>query len=452
VRNASILVVDDDRCSLDFMRLALSGEFAQVRTATGGIEALLALEASVPDLVITDLRMPDMDGLELLQLVKERWPEVPLILVTVEQEIATVVEAVQRGATNYLTKPVSPSSLCSIAVRALATTCASKTTADRSVPEILGSSRCMVRARHLVCLAARSDVNVLITGETGTGKELVARAIHRLSSLARGPFIAHNCAVSPQDLFESQFFGHRRGAFTGADRDHRGLLEQADGGVLFLDELECLSLQHQGKLLRFLDDGRIQPVGAEQDRLVAVRILSATNREPERMLADGSLREDLYYRLRGFEIRLPPLRGRRQDIARLAEHFLSGTGKVLTPEALETLQGFHWPGNVRHLRNVLLSGRSMADGGTLDRRHLSIEPASGDHPGNQGSWHPTVGNEGHPLPPVGAGPGTHRSLRDLEREALMEALRAAQGHRGQAARNLGIHRSTLRRKLRDFGS
>jgi len=450
VRNASVLVVDDDRCSLDFMRLALSGEFAQVRTATGGIEALLALEASVPDLVITDLRMPDMDGLELLQLVKERWPEVPLILVTVEQEIATVVEAVQRGATNYLTKPVSPSSLCSIAVRALATTCASRTTADRSVPEILGSSRCMVRARHLVCLAARSDVNVLITGETGTGKELVARAIHRLSSLSRGPFIAHNCAVSPQDLFESLFFGHRRGAFTGADRDHRGLLEQADGGVLFLDELECLSLQHQGKLLRFLDDGRIQPVGSEQDRVVAVRILSATNREPERMLADGSLREDLYYRLRGFEIQLPPLRGRRQDISRLAEHFLSGTGKILTSGALDALRAFHWPGNVRQLRNALQSARALASGAMIGNRDLSLTPVSRGVLGAVGTRVLEPGAEESSLKPSPepAKIASGGSLRSLERQALLDALRTAQGHRGKAAQALGIHRSTLRRKLR----
>jgi len=450
VRNASVLVVDDDRCSLDFMRLALSGEFAQVRTATGGIEALLALEASVPDLVISDLRMPDMDGLELLQLVKERWPEVPLILVTVEQEIATVVEAVQRGATNYLTKPVSPSSLCSTAARALATTCASRIPADRSVPEILGSSRCMVRARHLVCLAARSDVNVLITGETGTGKELVARAIHRLSGLSRGPFVAHNCAVSPQDLFESQFFGHRRGAFTGADRDHRGLLEQADGGVLFLDELECLSLQHQGKLLRFLDDGRIQPVGSEQDRLVAVRILSATNREPERMLADGSLREDLYYRLRGFEIGLPPLRRRRQDIAGLTEHFLSGTGKALTPEALETLQAFHWPGNVRQLRNVLRSAGAQVTGGRINGRNLSLPSISGGIRRAMGTRVPEPeAEESSPKrPPEPQEIAIDGSLKDLERQALLDALRTAQGHRGKAAQALGIHRSTLRRKLR----
>src|SRR6185436_17038055 len=157
-----------------------------------------------------------------------------------------------------------------------------------------------------------------------------------------------------------------------ADRDHRGLLEQADGGVLFLDELECLSLQHQGKLLRFLDDGRIQPVGSEQDRVVAVRILSATNREPERMLADGSLREDLYYRLRGFEIRLPPLRGRRQDISRLAEHFLSGTGKILTSGALDALRAFHWPGNVRQLRNALQSARALASGAMIGARELSL--------------------------------------------------------------------------------
>ena len=319
-----ILVVDDDPSALQYMGLALSQGFGPIRSASGGLQALLSMEKELPALVVSDLRMPGMNGLELLAITKERWPETPFILVTVEQEVATVVDAVRQGATNYLVKPVSPAALCMAASRALATASLARNTVDRSAHEIIGTCRATLQVRHLVSLAARSDMNVLITGETGTGKELVARAIHRLSSLARGPFVAHNCAVTPADLFESQFFGHRRGSFTSAEKDQPGLLEEADGGILFLDELECLSLAHQAKLLRVLDDGEVRPVGSRDSRVVSVRYLSATNHDPESMLRCWTLREDLYYRLRGFEIRLPPLRERPQDILPLARALQGG--------------------------------------------------------------------------------------------------------------------------------
>jgi len=402
--------------------------------------------------VVTDLRMPGVDGLELLGLIKERWPETPVILVTVEEDIATVVEAIQKGAVNYLTKPATAAALCSAVARALATSHHAEAAAAGILPEILGDSRDMARVRHFVAVAARSDVNVLITGETGTGKEIVSRAIHRLSKLSKGPFVAHNCAVSPHDLFESQFFGHRRGAFTGAERDHHGLLERADGGVLFLDEMECLSPTHQGKLLRFLDDGRFQPVGCEQERAVSVRILSATNQHPERMLEEGALREDFYYRLCVFEIRLSPLRNRRQDIHPLAQHFLTSTGFHLGPEALESLQNYDWPGNIRQLRNVLARACAVARGGVIKPADLTLKPrheggAPSEAVPERGPARKTV------LQPLfGSDDGTGgENLRDLERRALRAALDANQGHRGQAARALGIHRSTLRRKLRDLG-
>jgi DNA-binding NtrC family response regulator len=449
MRNASILVVDDDPDSLGFMALALKEEFSEVRSATGGLEALLCLEASVPDLIVSDLRMPDLDGLELLKLVKERWPEVSVILVTVEQDIARVVEAVQGGATNYLTKPVAPTLLCSAAVRALATTRIALGV-DRSIPEIVGSSPCMIQVRHMIAMAARSDVNVLITGETGTGKELVARAIHRLSSLSAGPFLAHNCAVSPQDLFESLFFGHRRGAFTGADRDHRGLLEEANGGILFLDELECLSLPHQAKLLRVLDDGQVQPVGSEECRAVSVRFLAATNRDAGELMSEGNLREDLSYRLAGIEIRLPPLRERRRDVPQLVAHFLNDSGIILDPRAAEILQTHSWPGNVRQLRNVLHGMRSQVLRGVLEPRHLLALLRGGNGPRHRSEPRATL-PDGSDVPasqgPSEAGP----SLRAVEDLALREALRVSDGHKGRAARALGIHRSTLRRKMKELG-
>ena len=285
-------------------------------------------------------------------------------------------------------------------------------------------------------------MNVLITGETGTGKELVARAVHRLSSLARGPFVPHNCAVSPQDLFESLFFGHRRGAFTGAERDQRGLLEEADGGILFLDELECLSPSHQAKLLRVIDDGQVQPVGSVEPRTVTVRFLSATNQNADAMLSRGTLRDDLYYRLRGLEIRIPPLKQRREDIPALALHFLAGSGCRTTPSAMEALLTFSWPGNVRQLRNVLQGACAAATGGAIERAHLAFGPRSTRESGAP------VSTEVPESEPAGA---EGRTFREMERVALLDALRASGGQRGKAARALGIHRSTLRRKMRNFG-
>ena len=424
----SLLVVDDDSLAARYMRLALARDYDDVRCAASGAAALEAVESKAPDVVLTDLRMPSMDGLELLARLRARWPAVAVILVTVEQDVEVVVEAVQRGAVNYLIKPVSPAVLATAVRKALATASASPMDRPGGV-DLIGPSDALGRVRELVTLAARSDANVLITGETGTGKELVARAIHRRSRLASGPFVAHNCAVTPADLFESQFFGHRRGAFTGADREHAGLLKEADGGILFLDELECLSPAHQAKLLRVLDDGVVRPVGSAEPRTVCVRVLSATNRSPESMLADGGLREDLYYRLRGLEVRLPPLHQRRGDIRALAEHFLEGSQVGLSMEALDALERYAWPGNVRQLRSVLAGALQVARSGLIGREDLGLDAGMGcAAPGHEDG-----------------------TLKDLERDAILRALQAAGGNRIHAARALGIHRSTLRRKMDGLG-
>jgi DNA-binding NtrC family response regulator len=433
----SLLVVDDDPASLTYMALALRQAGHSVRVAENGVRALLAMEREIPALVISDLQMPAMGGLELLTRIKERWPAVPVVLVTVETDIVTVVEAVQRGALNYLVKPVAPAVLQAAAAKALARVSRASEPAMSNAPEIVGSSAAIVQVRHMVALASRSDVNVIIVGETGTGKELAARGIHRLSDLTSGPFVAHNCALTPPDMFDSEFFGHRRGAFTGADRDRAGILREADGGVLFLDELECLSLAHQAKLLRVLDDGEIRPLGSEQSRPVSVRFVAATNRVPEAMLANKELREDLYYRLRGFQIELPPLRDRREDIALLAEHFLAGSHSSLTARALEKLDRYPWPGNVRQLRNALRSASAVAGAQAIDAHHIDLA-ASG------GRITPVPGV------PTSDPPGK-MTLNDAERQAIAQALEAHGGNLSRAAKLLGIHRSTLRRKLRELG-
>ncbi len=432
MKGGKVLVVEDDSAAAQYLTLALVEEGYDVRSVVNGVEALLAMEAQLPDLVISDLRMPEMDGLGLLTRVKQRWPALPFILVTVEEDVSTVVEAVQLGALNYLVKPIAPPALIS-AVGTAFSFLAGQSVEDQKLPEIVGVSRSIVEVRHLVIVAGRSGVNVLVTGETGTGKELVARAIHRCSKLSKGPFVAQNCGAIPQELFESQFFGHRRGAFTGADRDHVGVLERADGGVLFLDELESLSQLHQAKLLRVIDDGEVRPLGSSEARQVAVRFVAAANREPREMIATRELREDLYYRLCGFEIHLPPLKDRGGDVHDLARHFLGAGSAGITDEAREWLACQRWPGNVRQLQNALRGAQSVAAEGRIGLRHLQQGMAGSVSAG------PREAESGAP-----ARAGT---LEAAEWEAVQRALAAAAGNRSAAARLLGIDRSTLRRKI-----
>ena len=422
----SILVVDDDPACARYLSLALRGEGYDVRLAANGVEAILALESARPDLVISDLQMPVMGGLELLDHARLRWPDVPFIVVTVDHDVATVVEAMKLGAINYLLKPATAASIVNAAQKAMA---APRVAAprDEGVPEILGVSRAMVEVRHLIALASLSDVNVLITGATGTGKELAARAIHRCSRAGAGPWIAHNCAATPPDLFESQFFGHRRGSFTGADQDSAGLFESADGGVLFLDELESLHAAHQAKLLRVVDDGEYRPVGSTLTRRARVRLVAATNRDPAEMMAGGLLRDDLYYRLRGFEIRLPLLKDRAGDIPLLGDHFVEGLAAGFTGDAREALVRHAWPGNVRQLKNVVRAASALSGGGAIGPHHLIFDARA-----RTGTTDPA---------------GT---LRDVEREAVLRALQDCRGNRSSAARALGIDRSTLRRKLSEY--
>ncbi len=429
----SILVAEDEPSSAEYLRVLLEGRGHEVRLVANGLEALLALEARPFDLVITDLRMPAMDGFELLSHLAQRWPDLPAIVLSANEDVEDVVEAVRLGAINYLLKPATPASVGSAIDRALLTR-RRTSTAHTTVPELIGSSRAMVEVRHRVLMAARSDVHVLVTGATGTGKELVSRAIHAHSGLAGGPFVAHNCALSPSDLFESEFFGHRRGAFTGADRDRRGLLREAHEGVLFLDELETLDLGFQAKLLRVIDDGEVRAVGAEKAERVNVRFVAATNREARTMIEEGSLREDLYYRLRGIEIRLPSLADRREDIPDLVAHFDKPGSAGFTPEAIEALCRADLPGNVRQLRNLVQGARAAAGEAPVGVRHLPFEAGRGAARG-----------------PVSDAVPRGLSLREIERRAILQALEDCRGNRTQAARLLDIDRSTLRRKMQEYG-
>ena len=431
---AAILVVDDDPDSLRYMELALHDCFPTVLTAAGGARGFELLRERRPGVVVSDLRMPEVDGMALLALTQEYFPGTAFLLVTVEDDVALAVEAVKRGAFDYHVKPVSPEILAASISRALSEG------ADpfRDVaPEMIGRSAAMTRIRRQIEGAARCDLNVLITGETGTGKELTARAIHACSHRSTGPFVAQNCAATPADLFESLFFGHEKGAYTGAASDQRGLLEEADGGTLLLDEMESLIAPHQGKLLRVMDDGLVRPVGSRSQRSVSVRFLATTNRDPEHMLAEGSLRADLYYRMRGLEIILPPLHSRAEDIPLIADRFLSRMGRSLDGEALSLLVDHPWPGNVRELRNVLAASCAHSPQRVLRGNDLLF-------------WSGTRRAEARSEPScLSQPPGS--SLRETERQAILQALRAAGGQFGRASQLLGIHRGTLRRKIREYG-
>jgi DNA-binding NtrC family response regulator len=431
-----VLIVDDERSAADYLQALLEERGCAVRATADGIEALIALEAGAYDLVISDIRMPKMDGLELLSHLRQRWPELPVIMLTANDDIADVVQAVHLGAINYLVKPAAPAVVGAAVEKALAARPAMGERA-RSVPELVGQSKAIVEVRHRVVLAARSDVHVMITGDTGTGKELVSRAIHANSSLAKGPFVPHNCALAPHELFESEFFGHTKGSFTGADRDHVGLLRSADGGVLFLDELETMPPAHQAKLLRVIDDGEVRPVGAERSQVVSVRFLAATNRDPRTMMAERTLRDDLYYRLRGIEIQLPTLRERSEDIPLLAEHFSGPDHEGFTADAMEALLRAPWPGNVRQLRNIVQGARAAAGGGRIGLSHLSLESMdlADDLAAGAGS----------------AGLARGLTLREVERLAIIQTLEDCDGNRTRAAKVLDIDRSTLRRKIQEYG-
>ena len=437
-----ILIVDDESSASEYLRLILQEDGHSVRATANGVEALIALETNPFDLVISDIRMPQMDGLELLTHLQQRWPDLPAIMLTANDGISDVVEAVQLGAVNYLVKPSSRSAL-SVAIDKALRSRPYRISLDSGVPELVGQTPEITEVRHRAVMAARSDVHVMITGDTGTGKELVARAIHHHSAQSKGPFVPHNCALAPAELFESEFFGHRRGSFTGAERDHKGLLSQADGGVLFLDELEAMPLAHQAKLLRVIDDGEVRPVGAEKTEVVSVRFVAATNRDPGLMMQEKTLREDLYYRLRGVEIALPTLSERRADIPLLASHFSGVSSLGFSPDAMEVLCAAPWPGNVRQLRNTVQGARAIAGEARIGVADLPVT-VSRSSAGASSALAPGLDPDGTDMP-------QGLTLRQVERWAIERALQECDGNRTRTAEMLDIDRSTLRRKMTEYG-
>jgi two-component system response regulator GlrR len=422
-----ILVVDDDPNLLRLLALRLQKEgFATIEAASGE-EALARLEAALPDLLITDMRMGGMDGLALFEAVSRRHPALPVIILTAHGNIPDAVDATRKGVFGYLTKPFEARALMAEVERALANAPCAAEASDESWREgIVTRSPAMNRVLAEAKLVAQNDAPVLLCGESGTGKELFARAIHEAGKRRDGPFVAVNCGAIPEGLLESELFGHVKGAFTGATRDHKGLFQSAAGGTVFLDEIGDMPPALQVKLLRVLQEREVRPVGSAQTVKVDARVVSATHRDLRAESGAGRFREDLYYRLNVVALTLPPLAARREDVPLLASHFLASTcaryGKSVNgfaPEAMERLAAARWPGNVRELQNVVEKCVALATTPVIPAS--LVERALDAATGGQESF--------------------DDARRAFEREYLARLLRTTGGNVSQAARLAKRNRS-----------
>jgi DNA-binding NtrC family response regulator len=433
-----IVLAEDDRELRTFLAEALEDAGYQVRdfpTADDALEYLV--NGGDADAVVTDLIMPGMRGHELLGQVRDRRPEVNVVIITAFGAIDSAIALVKAGAYDYLTKPFSTDELLLSLERALEESRLRREVARLSsaprgpLPGFVGASRAVQEVCDLVHRAAPAPFPVLVTGESGTGKELVARALHELSGRA-GRFVAVNCAALPDHLLESELFGHEKGAFTGADRDKQGLLEAAHRGTLFLDEVTELPLALQPKLLRAVEEGEVRRLGSTQPRKFDVRFVAATNRELEKEVAAGRFRDDLYWRLHVLQLHVPPLRERAADVPLLAEHFLAG--RAVAPDAMALLAAYPWPGNVRELRNALERAAALAAG-----RDIRLE----DLP-------PRIRDAAGATLRVADASRRNMPLRELERAYILEVLRQTGGNKSRTAEILGLDRKTLYRKLDEY--
>ena len=450
---AQILIVDDERSMREFLEILLQREGHDVRACASVADALQALEDADFDLVISDIKMPGSSGLDLLERVKESSPDSPVILITAHGSTESAVEAMRLGAYDYLTKPCSVDEICLVVGKALEKYDLSsenkrlrRELQERSeLPTMMGKSPRMKEVFDFVHRVAPTKTNLLITGESGTGKELIARAVHALSDRKERPFVAINCGAIPENLLESELFGHVKGSFTGAIANKVGLFEVADGGTLFLDEIGEMPLSLQVKVLRAIQDRTFKRVGGTNDVRVDVRILCATNRDLEADVKTGRFREDLFYRLNVIEVKLPPLRERIEDIAPLVHHFLQKYGREIDKPVRETaaeviaaLESYRFPGNVRELENLVERAVTLASG---PRITLECLP-------------PAVLRRSEPAP-VDALPESGANLNDLlatyERLLLSAALERAGGVKKRAAALLGISFRSFRYRLEKLG-
>ena len=451
-----LVVIDDDAAGRRLMTAIFSAEGFRVVSAEDGEAGLALIESEAPDVILLDLQMPKMDGLEVLEALVRRRCSAPVIMLTADRDVRAVVRATRLGAYDYLTKPIDHDEVLATVRRALERSALRAEVQDLrrrlaeggSLAEQMGPSQAVREVVEQVTAVAASDLTVLVLGETGTGKELVAQALHRQSTRRQGPFVALDCGAIPDALLESELFGHERGAFTGADQKRKGRFELAKGGTLFLDEVGNLPITLQAKLLRVLESRQVTAVGGMRAMETDVRFIAATNDDLEARVAAGLFRADLYYRLAQYSIFLPALRDRRGDVAYLAQRFLEQSSvelrrpiREIAPDALELLGRHSWPGNVRELRNVVrqavVRGQGLVLEKSLLRSMLGKTPAAG--------------------PVRGAASGS--SLREIseaasaaaEKSAIIETLQTTRGNKAQAARLLQTDYKTLHLKMKRFG-
>ncbi len=450
----TVLVVDDDSAHRTMLRTLISGWGYAVSEADDGAAAIESVKKTAYDLVLMDVRMVKVSGLEALEKIKSYNPAIPVIIMTAYSSVETAVEALKQGAHDYLTKPLDFDKLCLTLERAMEHTRLKEE--NRLLREslgrqfdsqnIIGKSPTMIKLLETVAQVAPSEATVLISGESGTGKELIAGAIHFNSLRKDGPFVKINCAAITETLLESELFGHEKGAFTGADRRKEGRFSQAHRGTLFLDEVSEMSLMMQVKLLRVLQEHEFNRVGGEITIRVDVRVIAATNKNLLEQISAGAFREDLFYRLNVVELAVPPLMKRKEDIPLLAQHFLEIFAaknqkeiKGFTPKAMDNLIGYDWPGNVRELMNAVERGVVLARSPYLDEADfvfLTDSMLSDDEDLAVASNFSIEGDA---------------PLEEIEKTAILKTLEAAGGNKSEAARRLGITRKTLHKKLKTYG-
>ena len=436
---ASILVIDDDAVACEFLQEALLRDGYEVIAYTSAQEALQQ-DLSQYDLLMSDIRMPGMDGLQFLSQVQKHWPNLPVILMTSYGSLETTMEAISLGAWDYISKPFSPEDCRAIVkkvleVRELRERRMNMQPEATELPKFIGSSATMVEFYKQIARVADSAASVLIEGESGTGKELTARSLHNMSSRRDKPFVVVHCGAIPDNLLESELFGYEKGSFTGADHQHVGLLESAQGGTIFLDEITEMSTALQGKLLRFMQDGEVRRIGGHDVRHVAVRVVAAANKNIDEEVNMGGFRLDLLYR---FIVRLhiPSLRDHKEDIPLIIESLLKKFGYPsvrISPEAMELLMSYSWPGNVRELENIL-------------QQTLLLSPFVVVLPENlpERFWRQKESKEN--MVPADLSP-----LAEAQREQIRQTLKAVSWNQSKAAQLLGIDRKTLRLKIRRYG-
>ncbi len=459
---AKVLVIDDDKDLRYSLRRALAGLGHQVLEADSGETGVALAKREQPDVILLDNRMGGMSGIETLQMLRGAQPQAMVILMTAFGTTQTAIEAMKFGAYDYVMKPFDQAKLITLVDKALGARrdLANAGKAGRSLVNpadykegIVGSSEPMQEVLKSIGQVAASEATVLITGESGTGKELVAQAVHKNSPRAKQRFVAINCAAETETLLEDQLFGHVRGAFTGAEKEREGVFEYATNGTLFLDEIGDMPLKMQAKLLRVLETGTVVRLGSNDPRKTDVRLVSATNKDLNALIARGEFREDLYFRIKGAQVQLPPLRERREDIPRIVQSAVARAMKAMgrehdplptvTDAAMMRLTSYHWPGNVRQLLNVVqnMAVQAMGEASgpelTLDTRHIPDDVRVGDLP------------EAEEATPAASLAGT--TLEQIEKRAIRETLRLTGGNREQAAKLLGIGERTLYRKLKEYG-